>query len=557
MAGPLRAESVLAGGVAFQVDSLSQADAETVKVGLFGETFLVNSERLPLFVVREYFKRPDQAARLGSSGFKKLISNSLEEGQGELAAMALTFVLARPNDPLSAGLKEYVVSLGEGNLRVAAAAVFRRVIESPPEILPPGPALAAVLFYAGRENVDWLRARAITLVFRCSAELRHFIEERFAAEAALQDNNRGEKIADFVLKLLGPQEPLFVKLRLICNRIIDLRAASESGRPERIFPLLKSEPDNPLLATVLVPMAMEVLHGQAAQALAAGQNDRALHILGWISPSQRTPRTHELTLDALKNFSPQEVSYLGDRQTAAFLKVLADNDSALKDAYLAALERQISSLLAQGKVETSERYLALLLEVRPDPDSANDAIRIQQVYEYLETSRRETARIRLAEVKTGIGLGTRLGLVARGYYFNIRHFAGVLAAAALLVFLFLRMSHLRCRETLQGPDTSRPETELDSEEGCDDDRPEGFSFSRFVHHMSPRRYEYDQCLSELGLRSGASAKDIKTAYRNMVKAVHPDLHGEAGSGSGKFVNLTTTYNRILELRKELGIVDNE
>ena len=75
--------------------------------------------------------------------------------------------------------------------------------------------------------------------------------------------------------------------------------------------------------------------------------------------------------------------------------------------------------------------------------------------------------------------------------------------------------------------------------------------------MSPRRYEYDQCLSELGLRSGASAKDIKTAYRNMVKAVHPDLHGEAGSGSGKFVNLTTTYNRILELRKELGIVDNE
>ena len=317
-------QSVSAGGLQFPVESIVQADRETVKVTIFGDTFLVNSERLPQFVVSQYLNRPDKLSRFNGNDLQRLISTSVSEGNEELAVKVLSFLLAEPTSRLAEGLERFIVTLAEGRADSSSVVnVLRRTLLQSDKVLPASVPLAAVLFYAGQHDVEWLKSRAVAQVFRCSNELRYFVEERFAAAASFPDNAHGEKLADFALRLFGPQEPLFVRLRMVCNRIADLKRAVEGSRPEKIFPLLKSEADNPLLSTVLVPMAMGELHKQAKQALSSGQADKALEILGWVSPSLRTPLTHELTLEALRKFRPGEGSFLGDRPTAFFLKNLA------------------------------------------------------------------------------------------------------------------------------------------------------------------------------------------------------------------------------------------
>ena len=241
--------------------------------------------------------------------------------------------------------------------------------------------------------------------------------------------------------------------------------------------------------------------------------------------------------------------------------MLAANDAEVKAAYLTALELEISGMISQGRLEASERYLAQLLDIRPDPAAENDQIRARQAIAYMQASRRETVRGKLSEIRSGIGLGTRLQLLWHGYYIGVWQIVALVVAALLLAYLFVYKRRLEAQPLSTQNAAGESETcdnHRSINEETDNDSPAGFGFSRFIHHMSPRRYEYDKCLAELGLQSGANLKDVKTAYRNLVKAVHPDLHAGAGTPeSSKFVELTTTYNRVLELRKELDIKDEQ
>ena len=68
--------------------------------------------------------------------------------------------------------------------------------------------------------------------------------------------------------------------------------------------------------------------------------------------------------------------------------------------------------------------------------------------------------------------------------------------------------------------------------------------------------EYSKLLAEFGLDDSASESDIKKAFRNLVKELHPDAHGssgqvtdEEGNVDRSFDELKKNYERLIEMRK--------
>lgn len=76
----LRAESVVICGVPFKVESLSDIDRFTVKVGLFGETKLVARDSLEKLIVKTYFSETAQGGSLTPQAMKQFIVECLSAG---------------------------------------------------------------------------------------------------------------------------------------------------------------------------------------------------------------------------------------------------------------------------------------------------------------------------------------------------------------------------------------------------------------------------------------------------------------------------------------------
>ena len=63
--------------------------------------------------------------------------------------------------------------------------------------------------------------------------------------------------------------------------------------------------------------------------------------------------------------------------------------------------------------------------------------------------------------------------------------------------------------------------------------------------------EYAAGLKKFTLRPNASLADIKNAYRNVVKRLHPDINPQVSQeDTDTFIDLTKTYERLLILYEE-------
>lgn len=54
-----------------------------------------------------------------------------------------------------------------------------------------------------------------------------------------------------------------------------------------------------------------------------------------------------------------------------------------------------------------------------------------------------------------------------------------------------------------------------------------------------------ECYQILGLRSGASYRDIKEAYRRLAREYHPDMNTDKAGAEAQFIQLSQAYQRLL------------
>ena len=244
----------------------------------------------------------------------------------------------------------------------------------------------------------------------------------------------------------------------------------------------------PLTARLAPSITKQLALAFAERALAQGQANLTLRIISNLNFNERTTKHHELLLRAL------------DLQPAAVMQSMAE--PTIKTALLlyASKDEQIAAKIAPllyAQAELSQRPAESIL-----------------------------LRIKRALVPISLASGVLL----------------------LLLFIFIRQR----RQSRQRQEHSRAQA-LHSEDP-----------NRYEAELAPKQpraqgagvevrlsAEYLEVLKFFNLNPQVSIAEIKLAYRQAVKAVHPDLNqGAPADTTEEFICITQRYERLLELHEQ-------
>lgn len=271
----------------------------------------------------------------------------------------------------------------------------------------------------------------------------------------------------------------------------------------------------------------------------------------------------------------------------AFLRSAVAARQSLKPAAIQLLDARLRGNLATGDPERLIDLYTFLLELRPDPDPANQELRLWIVLHADAPSAREFALGRFQEMKyTGaLPVATRFRLLMKGYYGKAFPYlilgTAVVALLCVVIVMFrplfvVSVAEVVARkESASGASAAQASAAPGGGKGRGPGGPGGAGPATATGRPGGRRGptrifkrgadrpvpgymrgpveddEYTRLLKILDpeLDDSASESRIKKAYREKVKKLHPDTKpGEVSEDQSEFIELKEVYDRILQIR---------
>lgn len=542
-------EGVGISGLSFPVDEIAPVDAKNVRVSLFGTAEIVSRDKIESYVIQKYFSSPEHVSNFSFETLREFIKTSVKDDRFDQAVAAFEALCVRDGVSRS---KEILDLLRALEASFSNLEFFKRLFPGTQESHCPDEIVAEALFQAGFTDREWLRAKGLREVYVHDASLRAVTEQK-AYQAGLAHNfDEMARVVDFYGIAFGAEDSRALELKAIVSKIQLAVEEMKRGELDALYPIIDLSRSGNWLSEMLFPLLIEKMHEGASEAIERHDEERALTVLSHIDIKKRTPTTHDLILKAVRALVPNERPVILDSAVALMLRTVSIGDARVRQAYTSYLDRLFLFFIDHSMVDSVNTHFDKLTLLRPDPDAANDRIRLKQISAYLRQNRIHSATEELAQIESGVPLLYKLRFALGGLYFDQQYFvvaiASVLGAAVILfaISLFLRLKVW----VLEAFRSRKPSPTQEVE----DEIPPTFVQSGFIRSMSPSMVEYRECLSVFGLVPGVTLKEIKAAYRMAVKEVHPDLQKKLDAdASERFINMTKTYERILELHEQVDL----
>ncbi len=525
-------------GVKINVGDTYTIDDKEGQVGinLFGEESIVTKEELPKLVLKKSLENNYKFEELDLS---KIVLSSLKNADKETAVLSFNQFL-RNKYSLSSirGLIKEIFRLSNGRSFLDSSVSKNNDSLASKE-------LVLVLFELGVSP-----QKQIKLSEEDEISLMQEIEEEFYETLLKEDLSRIGEIIEFTKNNLT-EKKYFQKLDKIKNLYrqgnISLRQGNFRGA-QKIAELLSLGKDLP---STFSSSLVKSLHLKAQTKLNAREYARTIEILSLVSVNYRTPTTHALLSDALKNYSLKDFSRLTNAQVEDFIRSLARKDPEIKKTYLEILENQSKYLVEEGYPRPVDEILSTILIFRNDPNPKNDAIRMEQLKLYSKQDKNTLAKDKLKDIKTPIGLFDKITLFFSGLYIDRSLAFFYSSLPFILLFIFALFRAWRNKRNHEAKNYVRGR-KLESASAGSNSR-SGEIFASRKNSFSPEVSEYQRGLIALGLKPGDNLDTIKKTYRKLIKKVHPDNPNVSEQDTERFLKLTNTYERVLELHDLLGL----
>jgi hypothetical protein len=538
------ADTVAYRGISLKIDSREELADGTVKVSIQSQPILLPRESVERGVVLAYLTTPSLVVLLPPRDLQVLVSKALLEKDVELATKAVTAALSSRGMSADAfgSFLSHVMELSGGpsvvsnalqmvgdqireqslcvtlsQVAVDSVSVFSNVLQRPSFVDTCSTLLterAVVLLQEGQTSQAARHLRAlVTLVTGDKAK----------QSAAVQSYNQVMLLTE-ALKRRSP---------------IDTIASLEKLRTDTFF------------SRVSVPAISAIIMKSSEEWLVEGDAAGALYLLSQTDFISRTPQHHNLVLKSLEMLPSEKAAVISRDPIKSGLRLYASKDEAIRAEVVKLIAQSAETLASSqsnGDPDASLALLSLLPLFRPDPSELNDAIRARCATALIASRNVAFADAVLKQMPTGVPLLLRIkafassGAVAAAFTF----LAAIISVSLVLLAGFVGIRFLAARVPSKGM----------AEEGDGTEQAKGRqSFVAYPaeYRTSEQRGEYELLLEEFGLPPHASIHDIKLAYRNSVKSVHPDRNLLTGEGqSDEFIELTQKYERLLELLEQRG-----
>lgn len=236
-------------------------------------------------------------------------------------------------------------------------------------------------------------------------------------------------------------------------------------------------------------------------------------------------------------------------------------------------EQRLLSLISNNDSTKIDLYYSIILRFRPDPNQGNNKLREQIVIQARGVNTKLFALGRLEEIKAQkkYNFLFKVKLYFAGFYGR-----GVLYVPLLLIIviiLILGSKFLLSRQKTTNIKKNAPRKSVEKAlagggsyhnleiprskpAAKKPERPERQErvvkeevFDRGYERTNQKDDEYTRLLAFFELTDQATEQEIKKAYRDRIKSLHPDkMLGSADANPEKFAEVKETYNRIMEIR---------
>lgn len=548
--GPAKAESIPVFGYPFQVERIESVDQNSVTITVLGSTRLVKRTELENEIVAVYLSRPDLYSIVELEEFSLFLEEALTKNKPEWVVSAIERALGTATLPEKLVL-DLIDRLGDSPEGIA---VFQRLVSHIGLENPQAKGVCAILLSLGKVDVDWVRTKAVRLLFRYQMPCEAFFTEQYLSALVAGDLELANQIiaiygASYGVDGQGYRTVLTLSSKI--DRLVDGLRASEVGATARTISTLSSDPQFKdsanAISTGLVERFVKVAtteqrYGDALELL-------TIHLPTGNASSSAVPLLQKI-LTAI-SADPDSISYMLPSQVQVMLRGYAFKDEEIRQQYQALLQQNIPKLLIADRFKEAAILFDQIRIIRPDPNVENDGLRQLFVEAFLRVGELESARRILSEIETGVPSGLRMRVLYESLRIGVAFILIMSVVAMILAMLLVyRIVKVSIASKAAKPATAAGNFGGRSPDDAKfDDEPlrKFVSASRAAGVKMPMD-PYGEMLLLFGLKPGCTLQEIKVTYRNAVKECHPDLNPNATkSQTAKFIELTKAYERLVIL----------
>ncbi|MGI6524515.1 MAG: J domain-containing protein [Bdellovibrionota bacterium] len=532
-------------GIPFEVDEIVELKDGTVKVTIDDISKIINAKHVDDYIASFYFKNDKELTVLQ---LKKYINNALSSSRLTRAALGMNAYLKHPSFYEEDGIS-FVKSLNDSAAK-GLIKLYQYLLLSSKDLFKYPMLAANLVLSVGMQDSAWVKKSFGKQLNQVTKSLKDVIASEYADAVKNKNFKAATKILRLEESVFGKDDLNYQKHLTILKQI---RSASEQMRHGEflaLHALIDLAKKDQQIAKNLTPFLVSAIHDNAEDALSRHDYKEALKVLAMIDPRWRTETTHLLSKNCFEEIVKKNLTVVIDNTETALFVDLALKDAALKEVFLNFLELQFHLALADNRGASAEHLFSAIIQLRLDPDKRNDALRSEHIRFFVKNNQIPEARWKRSEMQTSLSFVDKIRFL---FYFSGWK---VLLLVVLFVVLFVVTLRIIKDPKIKRshPKESRPpQDHLQDNESID--RPLFIdSMATAGLRTNPLLQEYLHGLDKLGLDRDADTKAIKAAYRGVAKKLHPDTHpNQSEEDSRKFIEFSETYERVLILRKELGL----
>ncbi len=546
-------DSITFRGASFALDAQQDLRDGNVKVVIRDRPLLLAKDGLERSVALEYLSREELVSSISSAELASLINESVAAKDTEMAAQGLAVVVSS-HAVLPVNLSRLIEGLvGSPHGSQAIAAGIRIAGNKATD-----PSVCLSLQYADAIIRELFAERITQNPFLSSC---HVTLTAQALECFGQGDLPGILLALRARSNL-PFDDLAKKqiVATLVARIEDLQKALGDGRYLDAVAQLEAVRRNQILAPAM-PSAIPAITVKAGEeSLSRGDFASALFLLSYGDFKQRTPQQHLLLSQAIQGLSSRDLGIIMREPVRGRILMYASNDDTLRREIADYIDRAFPDAIANRDTEAALSALSMSLIVQGDTPARITEMRQQLIAALLAKGETDSATLVVKQLpfsSTGLWMRIKVAAARGGIFGTVFMLLGgvIMIGAVLLLSVILGVRFFR---RVRPSRSSSPATSGSTEAAADGESEKSGTSSTFVAYSAELRAgmprgEYESLLADFGLSVGATAQDIKLAYRSLVKEAHPDRNPHAGdSASDLFITISEKYDRLLILHEQQG-----
>ncbi|MDZ4785520.1 MAG: DnaJ domain-containing protein [bacterium] len=530
-------EEITIYGIPFRVDEISKADDTLTRITFDGVSKLITSSNLETEVLRANIQSKSQPLDLKNLSI--IAENAQIDSKIELSQVALFGILTNWIPSSNFDLARLLQRIGK---TPSGPTLFTDLwnldlVDSEKEKYS-AETSAILYFYALKAGIV-LPAKNISTLFKDTLllKIRSELEESIL-NTGTKDSSEKKGISDIekifhILKDLKNSDQL--GLTAVLNDYeVSLKAlqAEKNLDIDSLYTVYSKASSNSYLMKLLEPTISRTLHKKAQSLLDKDLGEEAVYVLKDIPSQRRTLSTYSLLIECLARV-PQSNSIIASASIETFLMDLSLRSEEIKSAYAALLRRSLAFESSKKNWEVVNKVMTTLKNLS---GNQTELVHLAMMDVVLAASKSGDKIIVNKYIED---YGLKLSILEKfriGAFSTIGYIVFGLGIFSLLVIGIIGAAILSLRRKQY-----KKKSEI-------------FSVSKNLDPLviltTSELGELKSCLSRFNLGVGASIDELKLAFRNSVKKVHPDVN-ETQSDE-EFIKLNQAYDRIVELFQKCG-----